>query len=85
MEAITFGKLKLKPEVMLICLHCRNEFPVKDLKPEPWFDHQGCPFCGAAGYGVDIFRRNSSFGRGIAGEEPKRRAKKRVRRASSSC
>ena len=77
METIKAGKLKMSPDTMLIYLHCRREFPVKDLRPDPWFDHQGCPFCGAAGYGVDIFRRSSSFGRGIAGDGPHRSARKR--------
>lgn len=73
MESIKIGKLDLSTGIWLNCLHCNNYFQVKDLKPDPWFGHQGCPFCGAAGYGVDIFRKNPHLGRNQRRGERKRR------------
>jgi hypothetical protein len=63
MDTLKGGKLNLSPNVWLNCLHCDSYFQVKDLRPDPWFGRQGCPFCGAAGYGVDIFRRNPNLGK----------------------
>jgi hypothetical protein len=74
-STIRIGKLDLPANIWLNCVHCDAYFQVKDLRPEPWFGHQGCPFCGAAGFGIDIIRKNPNLGKNKSRREKRQQAR----------
>lgn len=46
-------------DVWLWCLHCERFFQVKHLAVDRPGSREACPFCGAAGFSLDIFLWNT--------------------------
>lgn len=47
------------PDQWMWCLHCARFFQAKDLEEDECGGKQACPFCGAAGIGIDVYEWDS--------------------------